>query len=209
MIRILSLALTLTALLSAAAPAATIRVVGSPTSSSTIIDILPGQSSVTVPIEITGGELANNFDMGFAIGDGGPVLGGVETIEISGISFAGSIWPGVGFTPSAPSPSLPAQSAVVTGGAITTPAGGTTAASGLLVTFTLDASSVTSARLGEFIPLDLNAGALTFVRDGANVDIPLTIDTTGALHVVPEPSAALLLLVGAALICSLARLRRK
>ena len=145
--------------------------------------------SVTVPVYISGGANVSAVTLAFSVGDGGSVLGGTETLTISSVDYlAGTIWSGhvvnTGESPSSP----PVQSAIIAG--VNLVGSDTVAASGRLMTFTIDLSSATP---GEVLTLDPDAthSGLSVATDVNGVSVPLSF-ASGNLTVVPEPSSLVL-----------------
>ena len=104
----------------------------------TINDVSGAAGSVVpVPVYISGGANVSAVALAFSVGDGGPVLGGTQTISIKSVDYlTGTIWSGQALAPVVEVPALPAQSATVVEISLGTP-GANVAASGLLMTFML------------------------------------------------------------------------
>lgn len=155
------------------------------------IAVPAGTSTVQVPVFISGGELIQDLTIGFSVGDGGPVLGGVETILITDVDYlTGTIFEGQTLQADE-TPGLPAQAATVADVGITG-VGTTVVADGLAMIFTLDISSATA---GEELVLNPDADGLSG-SSGASLTF-----SPGLLRIVPTPvpepsSLALLALTG-------------
>ncbi len=160
----------------------------------------PGET-VDIPVMISGPDAFQNFALAFGVGDNGPVVGGSETIAVSAVDFTtgptvwSSFFPTPGLNTSF-APMLPSQSASIVNVSINQVTNTSTAVSDLLMTMTLDLSSVPISRVGETVSLNLNVNNLSAASnsDGVQFDFingGLTFND-GLLTIVPEPSPVLL-----------------
>ncbi len=83
-------------------------------------DFKAGTSSFKIPVFFTGDEAIASVSLAFSIGDGGPVLGGTETVTITAVDFiTDTIWPAGGISFNF-QPGDTAQSATVASVSLTT-----------------------------------------------------------------------------------------
>lgn len=147
-----------------------------------------GTTSVSVPVSIGGGEDISAISLAFAVGDGGPALGGSDLVPITAVSIAGGIFaPAALQTNVTANPSLPSSSATIADIAIFAP-GENAVADGLIATFTLDVSGLSA---GESFVLHATTDAAP--TTASNTSGPLTISAfePGRLSItqVPEPAS--------------------
>lgn len=171
------------------------------------------QSSIDIPVYISGDEMITAVSLAFSVGDGGPLLSGSETILIKDIAphtgiAVGTIWNAksmindLGYT-------LPFSGVEVANMAID--GTGSVVANGLVATVSLQSpDGGLAARLGQHLLLNVNAGESSGVYNGVS-----TVTTTfgnGTLTLVPEPAsltlAGLALLAYFTICCSTRRLPR-
>ena len=152
--------------------------------------VVLGTASVVVNLNISGGESIGGAQTVLIIGDGGPNLGGSDTIATSPKITGGTmIAPGMVFATSntgdgyfqVDAGSGPEPLAAGNG---TTTAGTTTVvASGLLMSFTVSLQGVPAGTY----PLNLS------LDNSAVIGAPVTVQS-GTLTIIPEPASALLLI---------------
>ena len=152
-------------------------------------------NSITIGVDVSGGETIDGFGLAFSVGDGGPNgpnVGGSETILIDSVGTgAGTIWSGktLNVATAYPFPSGAANFVNATLPVLTDPV----LASGTLMTFTLTApSGGLAGRVGERLPLDPNLENQSSLTHG--LEPPAVTFSVGHLTLVPEPSMAMMLL---------------
>jgi hypothetical protein len=152
--------------------------------------LLPNQAGQQIPIYVSGGDAVQGLDFNVQIGDGGMVAGGfdntpiIESVDIlTGIFAANHTGQTDGATP-------------LLWTATTTTDHGTVTADGLLAVITLSTVGTAGgySRTLALSPAEEFGGATNFA--GIPIDI-----TNGTIHVVPEPSATVLVLSAILALC--------
>ena len=164
----------------------------------------PKFTNYPVEILISGANSIANFDLAFAVGDGGPILGGNEAIAIRAIDYStGTIFNGLPMLTNE-NPSLPSLSAISAG--LTTNPATDRSANGLLATIYLD---LTGASLGNHA-LSLNVQGLSGATNATLVPLNLEFQNGSlTINAVPEPCAFSIALLGGAGLAYFARSRCK
>jgi hypothetical protein len=173
------------------------------------IEVDQSQREVDVPILLSGGDELQNLSIAFSIGDGGPLLGGIETIEIIGVRYQGeTIFDGFNLL-TFEGVDLPARGATIANAVINQAATDTTAGAtdrfSTAMVFRLDLGT---AELGERLSLNPNAGGLSQASNSRGEIIPLSF-VTGTLSVTAVPEANSLYLLAAVTIVSAFLVRRR
>lgn len=178
----------------------------------TIPDVIvtADQETVDVPVFIIGGlddagapERIQNVSIGLQVGDGGPLLGGAETVSIAAVDYrTGTIFGELPLSTSSAFP-LPSRGANILNVSVNREDFDVELATDgtreLLFTATLDLST---ASPGETLDFNLNAGGATQINNsdgGLLSDLAFDVGTL-QVTAIPEPSS-LMLLVGGGVGC--------
>lgn len=163
------------------------------------VSVLEGITTARIGVRVSGPDRINNMTLAFGLGDGGDVAGGTERARIVGFSLDQTIWdtnPSVGLvsTPqlgaATPVPALPSAATTLNlpGASLTS----SVDANGYVAFFDVDIASRQDRS-----PLRLDANFFNFtVIQGANQTPISFTSSTGMLTAVPEPSSALVGLLG-------------
>jgi hypothetical protein len=153
----------------------------------------PNLAKYPVPITIAGDDQISSFTLGFVAGDGGPELGGTETIRVHSVDYQlGTLFSGLPiFSNENPKPPTTSASGVVV--AMGTFPATNVEADGILATIYLD---LTGASLGARA-LQVNFNGLSNAQNASASLLDLTF-VNGSLEIVPvpEPQGVQLALAG-------------
>jgi hypothetical protein len=155
-------------------------------------------NTLGVVVSVTGGAQIDNATVTLGVGDGGPDAGGTELIQIASIGWgAGTIWAGHNTSPST---LFPLPSGAINQGQVPLVGSGSVTATGVLMTFTLQApGGGLASEVGHVLTLDPNFGGFSVLNlsgvDPAGLEwLPGTITLTSQGQ-SPEPSTGVMLLV--------------
>jgi hypothetical protein len=168
-----------------------------------------GTSAVELNVSISGGENISSLALTIVVGDGGSVLGGSETVSITGFSLTGGIFAGLANSSGFGAGLEPPVNAATIFNVSFTGDGVNVPADGLIGVLSLDISSRSAGDVVTIFPTDLSVPTAAANSEGVELGLEfangsVTIEQVSG--VIPEP--ATMTLMGLVGLAGLARRRR-